>query len=89
MKLVSLQPLHQREQLKFLEQNAFMSNLWEIIFDLINYIDDFFDSVLKIMPLPWYEPSAAVKAMCIASLQVPNNRFHATLPGNPVYEMIK
>lgn len=44
--------------------------------------------VLKILPLPWYEPSQYVKELCNASFYAPSTKFQPLLPYNPVYNLV-
>lgn len=48
-----------------------------------------FASVLKLFPLPWYEPTPDVKEVCICSFQAPLPNVEAVLPHNHAYNMIK
>ncbi|KAJ6648786.1 putative helicase mov-10-B.2 [Pseudolycoriella hygida] len=44
--------------------------------------------ILKIIPLPWYEPNDDVKELCVASFQSPSSKFHPFLPHNSAFNLI-
>ncbi|KAG4073853.1 hypothetical protein HA402_014058 [Bradysia odoriphaga] len=44
--------------------------------------------ILKIMTLPWYEPTPDVKELCILSFHAPSPRVHPIIPHNRAYNLI-